>query len=103
MLSNASKRRRYEGYSFDNLSVQRGASVKMREQHYSYFTVSDNPNKFAGHEKRNEQERKRQQDESAEAIKMMAKQNNDQAKLIADLVQKNNELMQKVIDSNSTK
>ena len=40
-----------------------GTSVKMLEQHYSHFTVSDNPNKFAGHDKRDEQKRKRQQDE----------------------------------------
>ena len=73
-----------------------GTSVKMLEQHYSHFTVSDNPNKFAGHDKRDEQKRKRQQDESADAIKIMAEQ-------IAELTKQNYELMQKVIDSNNSK
>lgn len=94
-------RRRYEGYSFDDLSVQMGTSVKMLEQHYSHFSVSDNPNKFAGHEKRNEQTRKKKQDDSAEAVKLMVKQNSDQAKLIAELIQTNTELMQKVIGSHN--
>ena len=38
--------------SFDNLSVQIGTSVKVLEQHYSHFKVSDDPNRFAGHELR---------------------------------------------------
>lgn len=94
-------RRRYEGYSFDDLSVQMGTSVKMLEQHYSHFTVSDNPNKFAGHDKRSEQKRKKEQDESSAAIKLMAEQNSEQAKQIAELMKQNNELMQKVIDKNT--
>jgi len=40
---------RYKGISFDDLSVQTGTSVKMLEQHYSHFKVSDNPDRFAGH------------------------------------------------------
>jgi len=58
--------------SYDDLSVQMGTSVKMLEEHYSHFTVSDNPNKFAGHEKREDQVRKQEQDESAVLIKQMS-------------------------------
>ena len=96
-------RRRGEGLSFDDLSVQMGTSVKMLEQHYSHFTVSDNPNKFAGHEKRDEQKRKKQQDENAISMQDIVKQNSEQAKQIAELIKQNNKLMQKVIDSNSDK
>ena len=62
-------RRRYEGMSYDDLSVQMGTSVKMLEEHYSHFTASDNPNKFAGHEKREDQEPKQEQHESEVLIK----------------------------------
>lgn len=48
-------RRRYEGFSFDDLSVQMGTSVQMLEKHYSHFTVNDNPNLFSGHTKRKQQ------------------------------------------------
>jgi len=82
-------RRRYEGMSYDDLSVQMGTSVKMLEYHYSHFTVSDNPNKFAGHEKREDQERKQEQDESAVLIKQMAKQGADHQKQIAELLEQN--------------
>jgi len=44
----------------------------MLKEYYSHFTVSDNPNKFAGHEKREDQVRKQEQDESAVLIKQIA-------------------------------
>ncbi len=47
---------------FDDLSVQMGTSIKMLEQHYSYFKVSDNPNKFAGHEMRATKEKKKSEE-----------------------------------------
>ncbi|MCP4288054.1 MAG: hypothetical protein GY792_27055 [Gammaproteobacteria bacterium] len=79
-------RRRYEGMSYNDLSVQMGTSVKMLEEHYSHFTVSDNPNKFAGHEKREDQERKQEQDESAVLIKQ-----------IAELLEQNRLLMERLL------
>jgi integrase len=81
-------RRRFEGMSYDDLSVQMGTSVKMLEDHYSHFTVSDNPNKFAGHEKREHQQREQSQDESAILIRQMAKQNADQQDKIMALMEK---------------
>lgn len=96
-------RRRSGGYSFDDLSVQMGTSVKMLELHYSHFTVSDNPNKFAGHERREERERKKQQDENTISMQDIVKQNSEQARQITDLMKQNNALMQKMIDSKSSK
>lgn len=87
-------RRRLEGISFDDLSVQMGTSVKMLEQHYSHFTVSDNPNKFSGHEKRDAIERKSEQDNSSELLNTLVEQNAQQAKLIEELMRQNNALMQ---------
>ena len=74
--------------SYDDLSVQMGTSVKMLEDHYSHFTVSDNPNKFAGHDKREHQQRQQEQDETAVLIKKMAEQNAEQQKQIAELMNK---------------
>ena len=89
--------RRKEGISFDDLSVQMGTSVKMLEQHYSHFTVSDNPNKFAGHETRDEQQRQKQQDEDSDLLKMFIKRDNDQSKQIEELTK----LMQQLVESKS--
>jgi len=61
----------------------------MLEYHYSHFTVSDNPNKFAGHEKREDQVRKQEQDESAVLIKQMAQQGAEHQKQIAELLKQN--------------
>ncbi len=94
-------RRRYEGISFDDLSVQMGTSVKMLEQHYSHFTVSDNPNKFAGHEKRDEQQRQKQQDNDSDVLKILAEQNSKQSQRIEELLRQNNVLMQKLVDDKS--
>jgi integrase len=91
-------RRRNEGMSYDDLSVQMGTSVKMLEEHYSHFTVSDNPNKFAGHEKREDQERKQEQDESALLIKQMAEDSREQQKMIAQLLEKNTRLMERLLE-----
>lgn len=74
------------------------AIVKMLEEHYSHFTVSDNPNKFAGYEKREDQERKQEQDESAELIKQMAKQGADAQKQIAELLEQNRLLMERLLE-----
>jgi hypothetical protein len=74
--------------SYDDLSVQMGTSVKMLEDHYSHFTVSDNPNKFSGHEKRGHQQRQQEQDESAVLIRRMAEQNTKQQKQIMELMNK---------------
>jgi hypothetical protein len=46
--------------SFDDLSIQMGTSVELLERVYSHFVVSDNPNLFSGHTKR-----ERQKDEAA--------------------------------------
>ena len=81
-------RRRYEGMSYDDLSVQMGTSVKMLEEHYSHFTVSDNPNKFAGHEKRDDKKRELEQDKSAALIRQMAEQNAEQQNKIMELMEK---------------
>lgn len=91
-------RRRNEGMSYDDLSVQMGTSVKMLEDHYSHFTVSDNPNKFAGHDKRKHKQRQQKQDESAVLIKEMAERNSEQQKQIAELLEKNNKLMEKILE-----
>ena len=91
-------RRRYEGMSFDDLSVQMGTSVKMLEDHYSHFTVSDNPNKFAGHESREHKARQQEQDESAVLIKQMAQQGADAQKQIAELLIQNRVLMERLLD-----
>ena len=93
-------RRRYEGMSFDDLREAMGTSVKMLEQHYSHFKVSDNPNKFAGHTKREDQERKHKQDESAALIKQLAQQGADAQKQIAELVEQNRLLMERLLDNN---
>ena len=81
----------------DYLSVQMGTSVKMLKEHYSDFTVSDNPNKFAGHTKREDQVRKQEQDKSAVLIKQMAQQGADAQKQIAELLDQNRLLMEKLL------
>ena len=48
-------RRRFEGMRFDDLSIQMGTSVELLEKVYSHFVVSDNPNLFSGHTKREQQ------------------------------------------------
>ena len=70
----------------------------MLEEHYSHFTVSDNPNKFAGHEIREEKDRQLEQDESAVLIKQMAKDSREQQKQIAELVKQNNVLIEKLLE-----
>ena len=92
-------RRRYEGMSYDDLSVQMGTSVKMLEDHYSHFTVSDNPNKFAGHDKRERKQRQQEQDESALTVRKMAEQNAELQKQVAKLLEKNNKLMEHLLES----
>ncbi len=92
-------RRRLEGMSYDDLSVQMGTSVKMLEDHYSHFTVSDNPNKFAGHDKREHQQRQQIQDESDVLIRQMAEQSAEQQSQIAKLLEKNNQLMERLLES----
>ena len=68
-------RRRYEGMSFDNLSVQMGTSVNMLEQHYSHFTVSDNPNLFSGHAKRQQTSKDKEIAELKKQIEELKKEN----------------------------
>jgi hypothetical protein len=70
----------------------------MLEQHYSHFTVSDNPNKFAGHDKRAKKKREKEQDGNTKLLKQLAKQNNQQSKRIEDLLEQNKALMQKIVD-----
>jgi hypothetical protein len=60
--------------SFDNLSVQMGTSVKMLEEHYSHFTVSDNPNLFSGHAKRLQQSKDKEIEELKKEIQGLRKQ-----------------------------
>ena len=83
--------------SFDDLSVQMGTSVKMLEDHYSHFTVSDNPNKFAGHESRDHKQRQQIQDESLALIRQMAEQNAEQQKQIAELLMQNRLMMERLL------
>ena len=68
-------RRRYEGISFDNLSVQMGTSVKMLEEHYSHFTVSDNPNLFSGHARRQQTSKDKEIAELKKQIEKLRKKN----------------------------
>lgn len=81
-------RMRYKGISFDDLSVQMGTSVKMLEQHYSHFKVSDNPNKFAGHERRATKDKQKAEEENSLTIKQLVEQNAKQAKQIQQLLEK---------------
>ena len=85
--------------SYNDLSVQIGTSVKVLEEHYSHFTVSDNPNKFAGHEKIEHKARQLEQDESAVLIKQMAEQSAEQQKQIAKSLEQNGRLMERLLES----
>ena len=80
---------RYKGISFDDLSVQMGTSVKMLEQHYSHFNVSDNPNKFAGHEQRSKKQKQRAREEDSSMMKQLVEQNQQMKKLLEKLLNKN--------------
>ena len=79
---------------FDDLSVQMGTSVKMLEEHYSHFSVSDNPNLFAGHVKREQQKKDKENADAAESIKEMAKQLNEQSSQMAELMEQNRKLVE---------
>ena len=81
-------RMRYKGISFDDLSVQMGTSVKMLAQHYSHFNVSDNPNKFAGHELRATKEKQKAKEEDSSMMKQLVEQNAKQAEQIKQLLEK---------------
>ena len=87
-------RRRYEGMSFDDLSVQMGTSVKMLEEHYSHFSVSDNPNLFAGHVKREQQKKDKENADAAETIETMSKQLGEQTAQMAELMAQNRKLVE---------
>ncbi|SEA84960.1 Phage integrase family protein [Desulfuromusa kysingii] len=81
-------RMRYKGISFDDLSVQMGTSVKMLEQHYSHFKVSDNPNKFAGHELRATREKQKAKEEDSSMMKQLVEQNQQMKQLLEKLLDK---------------
>ena len=81
-------RRRFEGMSYDDLSVVMGTSIKMVEEHYIHFKVSDNPNKFSGHETREHKQRQAEQVESAMLIRQMAEQNTELQKKIVELMER---------------
>ncbi|MDG5469346.1 hypothetical protein P9J64_13540 [Deltaproteobacteria bacterium IMCC39524] len=68
-------RMRYKDISFDDLSVQMGTQVNMLEKHYSHFTVSDNPNKFAGHERRAEKDKQKAAQDNNQIIQQLLEQN----------------------------
>lgn len=78
---------RYKGISFDDLSVQMGTSAKMLELHYSHFTVSDNPNKFAGHEQRTTKEKQKADEENNLLVRQLVEQNAKQASQIQKLLE----------------
>ena len=82
-------RRRFEGMSFDDLSVQMGTSVKMLEEHYSHFNVSDNPNLFSGHAKRELQNQTKEGNEMAATILKLTEQVNELTKEIKELRKQN--------------
>ena len=86
-------RRRYQGMSFDDLSVQMGTSVKMLEEHYSHFTVADNPNLFAGHAKREQKKKDKANEDAAATIQAMAQQQKEQSKQMAELMAQNQQLL----------
>ncbi len=91
-------RMRYKGYTFDDLSVQMGTSTKMLEQHYSHFTVSDNPNKYAGHDRRAEKDKQKANDDNNKSMKKLIEQNAEQAKRIEELLRQQQILMQKIVE-----
>ena len=67
-------RRRFEGMSFDDISEQVGTSVNMLEEHYNHFTVSDNPNRYSGHQKRKEKEKEYQNEELKKQVAQLTEQ-----------------------------
>ena len=69
--------------SFDDLSVQMGTSVELLEKTYSHFVVSDNPNLFGGHAKREQQ---RRADDADRRMRMLEDN-------VAQLVTQNAQLM----------
>lgn len=87
-------RRRYQGMSFDDLSVQMGTSVKMLEVYYSHFNVSDKANLFAGHVRREQQKKDKENADAAESIKDMAKQLGEQSAQMAELMEQNRKLVE---------
>lgn len=82
-------RRRYESMSFDDLSVQMGTSVELLEKTYSHFVVSDNPNLFSGHAKREQQ---RKADDADRRMRMLEDN-------VAQLVTQNAQLMKMLAES----
>ena len=80
-------RMRYKGISFDDLSVQIGTEVKTLEKYYSHFTVSDNPNKFAGHERRAIKERQKAEEENNAIIKQLLEQSTKKDEQIQQLLE----------------
>ncbi len=67
-------RRRFEGMSFDDISEQVGTSVQMLEKHYNHFTVSDNPNLFSGHAKRQQRSKDKEIEELKKQIEKLKKE-----------------------------
>ena len=71
-------RRRFEGMSFDDLSIQMGTSVELLERVYSHFVVSDNPNLFSGHTKRERQKEEADAKQSMSDLLAMVKELKEQ-------------------------
>ena len=70
--------RRFEGMSFDDLSIQMGTSVELLEKVYSHFVVSDNPNLFSGHTKRERQKEEADAKQSMSDLLAMVKELKEQ-------------------------
>jgi archaellum component FlaC len=52
-----------------------GTSVKMLEEHYSHFSVSDNPNLFSGHARRQQTDKDKEIEELKKQIEELKKEN----------------------------
>ena len=60
----------------------------MLEQHYRHFNVSDNPNKFAGHERRATKEKRKAEELNSAIIRQLIEQNAKQGEQIKELLEK---------------
>ena len=65
-----------------------GTSIKMLEQHYSHFKVSDNPDRFAGHELRATRIKQKAEKENGTLMKQLVEQKAKQNEQIQQLLEK---------------
>ena len=89
-------RRRYDGMSYDDLSVVMGTSTELLRKVYSHFEATDNPNLFSGHLRR---QKKVAEDTEAEWKIKLEKSLEKQATQIEKLLEQNAELTDKLIQT----